>query len=288
MTLTAELAVDVRCELGEGPIWHPERNTLIFFDILRRTLFEARADGTAMRTFGFGDVVSAAGWIDATSVAVVGAEGVMRLDLDAGSISPMAVAPFDAARVRSNDARVAPDGAFWIGSMGRAADPGVGALHRFAGGAFETLRADVTIPNATCFSPDGARAYFADTARKIVWRTELDGVRPTDWDVFLDLNADGLNPDGATVDAEGRLWLALWGSGRVDCFAPDGRRETSVAVPAPNSSCPCFGGPDFKTLYVTTAREHMTAAQIAEAPLSGAVFAIELDVAGQAEHRFAP
>ena len=92
--------------------------------------------------------------------------------------------------------------------------------------------------------------------------------------VWLDLTAEGLNPDGAVIDAEGRFWNAQWGAGRVAAYAPDGSFVTAVETPgAPHSSCPAFGGPDLKTLFITTALEHLDPAARASFPASGQVFA---------------
>jgi sugar lactone lactonase YvrE len=101
-------------------------------------------------------------------------------------------------------------------------------------------------------------------------------------EVYLDLRAEGLNPDGAVVDAEGRMWLAQWGAAQVACHAPDGTRVMTVAFPAPHTSCPAFGG---TTLYCTTALQGMTETARAAHPDAGCTFAATNVAQGQREHR---
>ena len=151
-------------------------------------------------------------------------------------------------------------GGFWIGTMGKRAESEAGAIYRFHGGELRLLYDRISIPNAICFAPGGRRAYFADTSRRTIWTVALDAAGwPCEGaDVFLDLEAGGLNPDGAVIDAEGALWNAQWGAARVARYLADGRLERTLPLPARQPSCPCFAGAALDALYVTTAREGLT------------------------------
>src|SRR5690606_38409345 len=134
-----------------------------------------------------------------------------------------------------------------------------GAIYRYAAGTLVRLREGLAIPNAICFAPDRSAAYFADTPTHRVWRWPLDG---QGWPVgepqaFMDLSDAGLYPDGAITDAEGALWIAHWGAGRVDRYDPAGNRLESRELPSPQPTCPAFGA---GRLYVTSAWEGMDAA----------------------------
>ena len=94
-----------------------------------------------------------------------------------------------------------------------------------------------------------------------------------------------MNPDGAVLDSAGRVWNAQWGAGRIACYDETGRFVEAVHLPASQITCPCFGGPDLKTLYATSAYEGLSASEMADQPESGAVFAIEMDIAGLPERR---
>jgi sugar lactone lactonase YvrE len=104
------------------------------------------------------------------------------------------------------------------------------------------------------------------------------------WSVFAETGDDPGSPDGAVIDSEGFMWCARWGGHRVIRYAPDGRKDREIMVPASQVACPGFGGPDLKTLYITTARKNLDAAALAKEPDAGGLFAIEVDVAGQQEN----
>lgn len=283
------VAVDSRCELGEGPIWHPERASLIWFDIYAQVLFEADAKGGPVHVLGFGEPVSAAGLIDATSILVASAIGLYRVDLESGERSPLASLEADNSATRTNDCRVGPGGAFWIGTM--ADNPvveGMGALYRFRWGEFDLIRSDLTIPNSIAFSPDGRRAYFSDTwdHRILVFPLHPESGAPDgEPDLFVDLSDEGLRPDGSVVDAEGCLWNAQFGAGRVARYRPDGGFDQAIDLPVSMPTCPAFGGPDLRTMFVTSAWVGLNSGQRENQPLAGAVFAFELQTPGIPEHR---
>jgi sugar lactone lactonase YvrE len=272
--------------LGEGPLWHPKRGQLFWFDILGKRLLTR--EGGATRHWQFDEHVSAAGWIDRDELLVASESALLRVDLVSGQRQVLLPLEGDNPVTRSNDGRADPRGGFWIGTMGKSAEPGAGAIYRFYRGALRLLFGELTIPNAICFAPGGEWAYFADTPRRQVMRVRLDadGWPASTPEIFVDLRAEGLNPDGAVVDAQGDLWIALWGAGRVACHAgADGRFLHAVTFPAPHTTCPAFGGADFQTLFATSARDGLDAAALAMHPDSGAVFAVETNKAGQAEHR---
>jgi len=269
------------CELGEGPLWHPARGQLYWFDILGKRLL---SEG---REWVFNRHVSAAGWVGRDGLLVATETDLMLLGIEAGAQDHVAPLEADNPVTRSNDGRADPWGGFWIGTMGKRAEPGAGAIYRYYRGEVRQLYAPITIPNAICFSPDGCHAHFADTAKGIVWRQRLsdtDGWPEGEPQVYLDHGADGPNPDGAVVDSAGNVWCAEWGASRVRCYGPDGAAVQEVALPVSQPSCPAFGGPALRDLYITTAREHMTAKALAAEPLAGQVFVAPDIAKGQKEH----
>ncbi len=276
---------DRACILGEGPFWHPLRKQLFWFDIMGKRLM-TRSDAGA-QSWKFDLHASAAGWVDHDTLLIATEVDLRRFDLTNGESTPLVALEAENAVTRSNDGRADPHGGFWIGTMGKRADPKAGALYRYYGGELRKLRGDVTISNATCFAPDGRHAYFADTAKHMVWCVALDGAGwPTgDWEVYLDHRESGLNPDGAVVDADGRFWCAEWGASRVACYDPAGALVDQITLPVPQPSCPAFGGDDLATLFVTTARQGLPDDAMDAAPLSGQLLSIHTDAVGQAEHQ---
>lgn len=281
--MNARVFDDRPCFLGEGPLWHPEREQLFWFDIIGRTLLTRKGGDTGAWTFD--DMVSAAGWIDRDNLLVAGETALLKLNIETRERE--IVAGLDIGEgLRTNDGRADPWGGFWISSMGKKAETDAGAIYRFYRGAVTKLFSSITIPNAICFSPDRAFGHFADTDRGLVKRVRLDaetGIPVGEPEIYLDLAAEGLSPDGAVIDAKGNIWLAEWGAGRVAVHDPSGAFIEAISIGAPHTSCPAFGGADFSTLYCTTAREGLDAEALAEHPESGNVFFAENVGRGQPE-----
>ena len=273
------------CELGEGPLWHPVRERLFWFDIPQGLLFSCDAAGAHRRQWAFGEPASAAGWIDRDHLLVATASGLQLLDLQTSRWETVADLEADNPVTRSNDGRTGPDGSFWIGTMGRGLENRAGAYYRFTKGNISRLLGDISIPNATCFSPDGSLAYLADTEQQIIWRWPLDddGAPFGEKEVHIDLRADNLNPDGAVCDVEGYLWNAQWGASRLARYRPDGTLDRTINLPVSQPTCPAFGGAGLTTLYITSAREGLSAEQLEQQPDAGRVLAFTVGVAGFAE-----
>ncbi len=275
--MTAEVFDDRRCALGEGPLWHPARGQLFWFDILGQRLLTRDADGP--REWVFTEMVSAAGWIDRDTLLIASERRLFSVNLATGAEHDLAALEADRPQTRSNDGRADPQGGFWIGTMGKAAEPGAGALYRWYRGGVERLATGLTIPNAICFAPDGRTAYYTDTATGQILRQPLDAEGWPDGapSVFADLAPEGLNPDGAVVDAEGCLWNAQWGAGRVARYSPEGAFLSAVAFPATQISCPALAN---GALYATSA----AGGAPAEDRGAGQTFRAAVPTQGQREH----
>lgn len=272
---------DHACSLGEGPLWHPERQQLFWFDINAHQMHSRQ--GEARRIWQFSDYVSAAGWLDHDHLIIARRGGLIRFNIETGEES--LVVPLEAENpvTRPNDGRADPYGGFWIGTMGQQLEAGAGALYRFYRGELRQLYAPWSIPNAQCFSPDGSTAYLTDTPVGKIMRVRLDqdGWPDGDLEVFLDISKGEYRPDGAVVDARGHLWIAHYGYGKVTEFSPKGDALREIACPAAQTTCPAFGGADLSTLYITSAAQGLDAPN----PADGTTQSLEMDVAGQAEHR---
>lgn len=276
------------CELGEGPLWHPLRGQLFWFDILGQRMLSVEKG--EQRQWRFPEMVSAAGWVDRDMLLIAGERDLFLFDVETEEIESLVELEAQNRATRSNDGRADPMGGFWIGTMGKKAEPGAGAIYRYWRGELRRLFAGITISNAISFTPDGRTAHFTDTVTHRVMRVALDGMG---WpkgepELFLDLRHEPSGPDGAVVDATGLFWLAQWGAGRVTAFAPDGSLVRQVAFDAPQTSCPAFGGPGLTTLYCTSAWEGMAAPARAARPRAGMTFHAEGIARGQAEARVLP
>lgn len=256
--MASELFDATVCTLGEGPLWHPTRKALFWFDVLNGKLFMRSAD--QFKQWLFDEIVSAAGWVDETTLLIASETSLLRFDIETGAKEVLTPLEADNPDTRSNDGRADPFGGFWIGTMGKSGQDGAGAIYRFYRGQVRKLFPDISIPNAIAFAPDKSLATFCDSRSGKVMRVGLDpkgGWPMGEPEVFLDLTSEGLTPDGAVFDAEGRLWLAQWGASRVACYSAQGEFLQAVSFPTPHTSCPAFGGEGLSTLFCTTAQEHL-------------------------------
>ncbi|OYX01560.1 MAG: hypothetical protein B7Z15_19515 [Rhizobiales bacterium 32-66-8] len=286
MNQTARLLLDCQCQLGEGPIWHAARQQLFFFDINEQTLFAVTAAGEIADSWLFNETVAAAAIIDDHTLALATDTGLKQFDLSTGGMNRINEIESDNPLTRTNDSRVHPAGAFWIGTMTRAEEEPGGSVYHYRAGVLTTIKSGIRIPNATCFSPDGRIAYWTDTPTRQILQVATDpasGLPIGDWTLFADVAEGRGYPDGAVVDSEGYLWNAKWGGSCVVRHAPDGSIDRIVEVPVSQVTCPAFGGPDLKTLFITSAAKTMSAEQLAAEKHAGSLFVIDVDVAGQPE-----
>ena len=276
---------DDRCHLGEGPTYNAATDTAWWFDILEGRLFEAHLGSGKVRIHHLGRMASALARIDAGRQLIVAEDGLYIRSIVDGAMVPYLPLEADKAATRSNDARVHASGTFWIGTMGRKAETEAGAIYALHRGKISLLFPAVTIPNAICFSPDGSLGYFADTAKNELYRVALDpltGLPRGAPELLLRHRGEG-GLDGAVVDADGLIWNARWGGGCVDVYSPQGEHLRCLQVPARQSSCPAFVGPDFSRLLVTSAWQGMDEAARAADPGHGRTFVLEVSAKGRPE-----
>lgn len=258
-----EIFDDRCCTLGEGPLWLPERATLIWADIPARRLLGRSAD--AMFGWEMPEMVSGAGRVDDDRLVLCGESGIWLFGLDDGAMDLLCPIP-GVPGLRSNDTRVDPWGGVWTSTMSLRLEPEAGSIFRWYRGELRQVASGLTIPNAICFAPDRRRAYFADSRRATIYAMPLDteGWPAGRAEVFFALPDHRVVPDGAVTDTEGCLWCALWGGGLVVRLAPDGTEIARFETGPPYPTCPAFGGAEFADLYVTT----MTNAEPDAAPPS--------------------
>ena len=274
------------CHLGEGPNWDAAGGRLFWFDILGRALLELSFDGGRETRHSLPLMASAIGLTGDGRQVLVTETGLQERDPATGALTMLLPLEADNGATRSNDARVHPSGAFWVGTMGKKAERHAGAIYWCREGEARLLFPQITIPNSICFAPGGEVAYFADTMKGIVFSVDCDartGLPKSEPTVFLDRRGRPGGVDGSVVDADGTLWNACWGAGSLDAYAPDGRHLRSIAMPARQVSCPAFVGPQLDRIAVTSAWEGMDEAARAADPQAGKTFLVELDVRGRAE-----
>jgi sugar lactone lactonase YvrE len=265
------------CALGEGPTYDPDTDTAWWFDIDFKSLLERNLRTDETTTHALPVMASALAVIDAERQLLVCEDGLYIRQLTGGSLSLLTPLEADNSTTRSNDSRVHPCGAFWIGTMGKHAERGAGAIYHFFRGEIRQLYSNITISNAICFSSDGATGYFTDTITGQVMRVALDantGLPVDEPTVFLDRHDDiAGHPDGAVIDADGLLWNARWDASSVMAFDASGSCVETIELPATQITCPAFIGGD--RMIVTSAATGLSEQQLDEQPQAGQTFLVD-------------
>ena len=301
------------CELGESPFWHPHEQLLYWLDIAGKQILRANV---YMGTVESWDMPSEPGCMaPAASGGLVIAlrHGVFRARQWGGPLQHLATLDYDPAHLRANDGKCDALGRFWIGTIDETKMARNAALYSLdcrAGRAPQLERKldpttfPATTANGLAWSPDGRTLYWADTPSHAVhaWDYEPShntltarrtfaqfAPKPADWqfDPAADNRGYRGRPDGAAVDVQGNYYVAMFEGRRVCQFAPDGTLLAELATPAQCPTMPCFGGEDLRTLYLTSARHHRTAAELDAFPESGCVFSLRVDVPGLPVNFFA-
>src|SRR3954469_12604297 len=267
---------------GEGPSWSPRWGGLRWVDMLAGDLLFLDADGGVVRRH----VGSVAAVVRPRrgGGAVLGVERGFALEDPDGSIRYLP-ALWSSTAVRMNEGGCDPDGRFYCGSMGYDQRPGAESLYRLDPDlSVHTVLGEVTISNGLEWSPDGSRAFYNDTPTHRVSVFDYDSdAGLTNRRTFAELS-DGGSPDGLTVDAEGGVWTALYGSSAVHRYGPDGRLDEVVEVGATQVTACTFGGEALDRLFITTSRENL---KPGEEPAAGSLFSVVPSVRGLPVREFA-
>lgn len=290
---SADLAFDARCALGEGPVWDHRSGRLVWLDLTSWWDQPDNPSGVvhirdpserierAMRVEGgLGSVaIRAQG-----GLIVAAADGLGTLDIESGAFTMVRPMGLEDVGQRFNDGGCDPRGRFWAGTAERSGESnGGGALYRVdVAWNVEKVLTGVQVSNGIGWSPDGRVMYYADTPTGRVDRFRFDvesgslGRR----EVLSEIPRGLGLPDGLAVDAEGCVWVAVWGSSRVVRYTPHGLFDTEVILPVTNPTSCAFGGPNLETLYVTTAWATLTEEQRRNEPHAGGVFAVDVGAEG--------
>ncbi len=283
------VAVAAAARLGESPVWHPREQALYYCDIPGHQLLRFEPKTGELRHWQFDtDVASLAPALDG-SLLLAMRDGLWRFDPASGERTRVAEPPFDPATERFNDGKCDPQGRFWVGTIYEPRDPPLASLHCFTHGKLVRKAEGLTVVNGLAWSPNGRTMHWSDTKAHTVYAADFDPAsgaisrhRPFARFEPKDVGQAvyGGRPDGAAMDAEGCYWAAMFEGQRLVRLAPDGAVVAEIALPVRCPTMPCFGGPDLRTLYITTARQNRPAAELIEQPYAGCVLAVEVDVAG--------
>ncbi len=279
------VAWPVRAILGEGPIYDGRDGSLYFVDIKGQRLHRYALDDNGRRSWDMPEPIC---WVapraGRTDFIAGFKSGFAELALDPFTITPIGSPEPERATNRLNDAKVDRAGRLWAGSMDDEEKQTSGALYRLDPSLRWSRHDDnYGVANGPTFSPDGARLYHADSAKRVVYRFRLnENGSLSDRQVFVRFKEDWGYPDGMTTDAEGGVWIAHWDGARISRFTPDGALDRAIAFPVSRPTSCAFAGAELERLFVTSASIGRT-----DEPLAGALFEVDAGVRGAPIHAFA-
>jgi sugar lactone lactonase YvrE len=274
--------------LGEGPVWDVQEQAFYWLDI--RGCLVRRYDWSSGRTqsWTLPEMVGSLAIRERGGLLLAMRSSISFFDPATGALERVAAPEAGREHMRFNDGKCDRQGRFWAGTMNDVVREPSGTLYRLdpqrgCVAQFNGIRT----PNSLAWSPDGRIMYFADSRSQVIHAYpyeratgELGAPR-----VFHTVEPPAI-PDGATVDAEGFVWSALYGGSRVVRIAPNGRVDRTIELPVEQPTSCQFAGPDLDVLFITTARQRLTQEQLAQQPLAGALLAADVGVRGLPETRY--
>ncbi|MFT2111372.1 SMP-30/gluconolactonase/LRE family protein [Marinomonas sp. 2405UD68-3] len=280
--------VDIQAKLAECPRWDEKTNSLYFVDIDSYQLCRFNLTTETLETRQFDEEIGCFSLTESGGFIAAFRSGVYTSVNFTGRLSLYWAADYDQKTTRFNDGRCDFNGRFLAGTMYSPKDAFKGALHQFSNGRNTLLDQSAWTSNGLAFSPDGKTMYYSDTPNHIVYTFDYDmeSGQVSNKKVFIEFPRGLGRPDGAAVDTDGNYWSALYAGQRVVKISPEGKILEEYPVPAIYPTMVAFGGPEMKTLFVTTCRSAHTEEELITYPNAGGIFAIETSSTGLIESRF--
>jgi sugar lactone lactonase YvrE len=282
-----ELLVDAHAVIGEGPVWDADRGVLLWVDIAGRLIHEFDPRTGRDTTSSVPLMVGAISLRRSGGLVMAMEDGFWVSERGLSGLRRIAPVEADSPRNRMNDGKSDSRGRFWAGTMGRDDGPDAGALYRLdPKGRVRTMVSPVGLSNGLGWSPDDRRMYYVDSLahRLDVLDYEAEEGLISNRTTLVEVpRALGI-PDGLCVDAEGFIWLAIFGAGEVRRYSPTGALDRTVRLPVSKVTCPAFGGEQLDELYITSAAEGLS---LEQEPHAGGLFRHRPGVRGMPSFRFA-
>ncbi|MEO9653391.1 SMP-30/gluconolactonase/LRE family protein [Marinomonas sp.] len=281
--------LDAQAKLAECPRWDERTQTLYFVDI---DSFKLHAYNTATKQLDsreFDEEIGCFSLRQNGGYIAAFRSGVYTFIDFHGELTPYWLADYDQASTRFNDGRCDAKGRFMAGTMYAPKDAFKGALYQFSKGQTVILDQAAWTSNGLAFSPDNKTMYYSDTPNHVIYQFDydLETGAATNKRVFVEFPRGNGRPDGGAVDTDGNYWSALYQGQRVVKISPAGEILEEHSVPATYPTMVAFGGPEMKTLFVSTCRSAQTTEELEAFPQAGGIFALEVNAQGQTEPRFA-
>jgi sugar lactone lactonase YvrE len=282
-----ELVLDAGADLGEGPVWDEERGELLWVDMFPGLLHRFSPDTRQDCVVEVGQTIGSLALRSRGGYVLALREGLYATSA-AGDVE--ALLPIDVERTDTflNDSRCDPSGSLWVGSTTDAESGGSGTLYSISPGLeLKQVLANLSVPNGLDWSPDGGLLYLVESHTGEILVYPFSSLSTLGEPQVLTRVSQAIGvPDGLVVDAEGYLWVALWGGGQVQRYTPEGVLDTVIQLPVAQVSSCTFGGSEYRDLYITTGAYALSAEELQEQPLAGALFRVSSLARGLPPRRF--
>ena len=291
MAVTIERIGTTRNQIGEGPIWEPTEHALYWIDAQEGEIFRLEPATGKFRAWSVRPArhVGSIALRKGAGVVLATNHGLELFDLESGQLTPISYPEGKLPSTRFNDGKVDVRGRFVVGEINLKNEP-IGRFYRLDTDLKPIKLGDgVLCFNGPCWSPDNRTFYYSDTPLKTIFAYDYDAAAGavSNRRIFATTGDLGGMPDGCTVDAGGRVWSALVGSGKVGCFTPDGKVERLIEVPPKQVSSTMFGGDNLEDLYITSIGSDL-GGMFQPNDADGGLYVIRgLGVKGKPEPRFA-
>jgi sugar lactone lactonase YvrE len=280
------MVVDSRCALGESVLWCERRTALFWTDIDASRLWMHRPYGSVTQNWALPDRLGSLALCQTGQLLLGLAKGLYLADPDAApdghlSLEKLVDVEAENTETRINDGRSDRNGNFVFGTKSERADRApIGAFYQYSGqhGLRRLDLPAVAIPNSICFSADGRTMYYCDSVKPQILCCDYDAraAAVSDSRVFAEMDSASASPDGSIIDADGNLWNAQWGAGRIVRYRSDGRVDQVIPLPVKNPSCCAIGGATYDRLYISSARVDNSPAELERTPGAGGIWQIPL------------
>ena len=286
----AQLVLDEKAILGEGPAWDEKTGCLFWVDIQGEKVHIYNPKTNHDRKINVGEPIGAVVPREKGDAILALENGFAYLDLENENIEYMSRVEGDNSDTRFNDGKCDPAGRFWAGTMSKAESQAIGSLYYLdTDHKVRKMVENVTTSNGLAWSPDNNTFYYIDTpTQKVVaFDYDLGTGNIKNQKIVIDFAEEKGKPDGMNIDEEGRLWIAHWQGYQVSCWNPEtGNKLIKVEVPVERVTSCCFGGEDLKELYITTARTGVNSDELKKQPHAGCLFKVETEVKGCKTYQF--
>ncbi|MEA1786164.1 SMP-30/gluconolactonase/LRE family protein [Arenibacter sp. GZD96] len=272
-----ETITDLRCSLGEGPLWNALENEILWVDIIEGKIHSYSFTHNALQTYPLQEMVGSVTVASDGSLIVASKSGFGQLHRDSGHVTPITDPEHHVPNNRFNDGKCDPKGRFWAGTMSLSEERKAGSLYVLDGLQVHKKIENVTISNGIAWSLDHKTMYYIDTPTLEVVSYDYDKATGTigNKQVAIRIPESEGYPDGMTIDNEGMLWIAHWGGWQLTRWNPvTGKKLVAIPLPAAKITSCTFGGENLTDLFVTSAKERLSEAELKEQPLAGALFKI--------------